>query len=168
MTSAPAPNTDLCPPPEGHDWLGLSASPLPTAEASDWAVRPDCGAVVTFAGTARDHSAGRPDVHALEYEAYEAQVVPRLAAVASEIRVRWPDVGRIALLHRIGTLAVEDAAVVVVVSSPHRDAAFAAARFGIDTLKSTVPIWKKEKWETGESWGLEAQHLTEADRGGDR
>src|SRR5512145_374318 len=139
---------------EGETWLGLSAAPLPVAEAVAWAQRPDCGGVVLFSGTARDHAEGRPGVERLEYEAYDAQVVPRLRAVADEARARWPEVGRIALLHRTGVLALGDAAVVVAVSTPHRGAAFDAARFAIDTLKATVPIWKKESWEGGEDWGF--------------
>jgi molybdopterin synthase catalytic subunit len=126
-------------------------------------VRPDCGAVVVFSGTARDHSDGRPDVSRLEYEAYEEQVVPRLAAIADAARQRWPELGRIALLHRIGEVPVGESAVVVAVSAPHRDAAFEAAKFGIDTLKATVPIWKREDWRGGSSWGLEPQHLVEVD-----
>jgi len=152
----------LRPPPAGGTWLGLSGEPLPVAEASAWAVSPDCGAVVVFTGTARDHAPGRPGVDLLTYEAYEEHAVPRLAAVADEMRQRWADLGRIAMLHRIGDVAVGEAAVVVAVSSPHRDNAFDAARYGIYALKSTVPIWKRERWEGGESWGLEAQHLTEA------
>ena len=97
----------------------------------------------------------------LEYEAYEEHVAPRLADVAAEARRRWPSVVRLALLHRIGKLEVGDSAVVVVASAPHRDDAFEAARFGIDTLKASVPIWKRERWESGESWGLEAQHIAE-------
>ncbi len=126
-------------------------------------MRPDCGAVVVFSGTARDHSAGRKQVDRLEYEAYEEQVIPRLRAIADAARDRWPDLGRIALIHRIGHVPVTESAVVVAVSSPHRNSAFEAARFGIDTLKSTVPVWKKERWAEGESWGLEAQHLVEID-----
>ena len=72
-----------------------------------------------------------------------------------------PSVGRVALLHRTGVVELGDAAVVVAVSSPHRAEAFEAARFAIDELKRTVPIWKREAWAGGESWGLEAQHLTE-------
>lgn len=149
----------LTPPADASDWFGLSALPLPVDAVTAWTVRPDCGAVVTFCGTARDHSAGRPDVHQLDYEAYGEHVIPRLQDLAVEMRRRWTDIGRIALLHRVGPLQVTDTAVVVAVSTPHRDAAFDAARFGIDTLKATVPIWKKEAWATGESWGLEAQHL---------
>ena len=152
-------------PPAGETWLGLSSAPLPVAEAVAWATRPDCGGLVLFSGTARDHAEGRPGVERLEYEAYESQVVPRLREVADEARVRWPAVGPIALLHRTGALEVGEAAVVVVVSAPHRAEAFDAARFCIDTLKRSVPIWKRESWAGGESWGLEAQHIVDAGAG---
>ncbi len=156
----------LHPPDGGDDWFALSSAPLPVGAATEWAIRPDCGGIVSFVGAARDHSEGRPDVHRLEYEAYDEQVVPRLERVAAEARARWTTVGRIALLHRTGPLDVGDVAVVVVVSAPHRDEAFQAARFCIDTLKATVPIWKKEAWATGESWGLESQHLVEPEQAG--
>ena len=148
-------------PAEGDSWIGLSADELPATAAVAWATRPDCGAVVSFLGTARDHSSGRPGVELLEYEAYEEQAVPRLRAVESALRRRWPEVRRVVLLHRTGPVALGDAAVVVVTSAPHRDAAFEAARFGIDEIKATVPIWKRESWEGGASWGLEAQHVRE-------
>jgi len=67
------------------------------------------------------------------------------------------------MLHRVGELVIGDSAVVVVASSPHRPEAFAAARFCIDALKATIPIWKRERWDEGESWGLEAQHLVEVE-----
>ena len=148
-------------PPTGSTWLGLSQAPLPIDAAYEWAVRPDCGATVLFSGTARDHSEGRPGVSVLEYEAYEEQVEPRLAQLADTARKRWPDLRRLVLLHRVGPVPVGESAVVVVVSSPHRDTAFEAARFCIDELKSSVPIWKREVWADGESWGLEAQHVTD-------
>jgi molybdopterin synthase catalytic subunit len=148
-------------PGTGETWVGLSPEPLPIGRAADWAVRPECGAVVLFNGTARDHSDDRSGVHRLEYEAYEEQVAPRLHAVADEARARWPELGRIALLHRIGVVPIGESAVVVVVSSPHRPEAFAGARFCIDALKASVPIWKRESWDGGESWGLEAQHLVD-------
>src|ERR671911_2913986 len=106
----------LPPPAAGDTWVGLAAGPLPVVEAAGWAVRPDCGGLVLFSGTARDHAEGRPGVHRLEYEAYEEQVVPRLREVADEARVHWPVVGRIALLHRVGVLEIGDSAVVVAVS----------------------------------------------------
>ena len=142
-------------------WVSLSDAALPIEAAYQWSVRPDCGAAVLFSGTARDHSEGREDVSVLEYEAYEEQVGPRLEAIDAEARRRWPELRRLVMLHRTGPVPVGESAVVVVASSPHRDAAFAAGRFCIDQLKATVPIWKREVWGEGESWGLEAQHITE-------
>jgi molybdopterin synthase catalytic subunit len=152
-------------PPPGDTWLALTAEPLPVGQAADWAVLPRCGAVVLFSGTARDHADGRQGVSELEYEAYEEQIVPRLAAIADDCRARWPDVGRIALLHRVGTVPVGESSVVVAVSAPHRQEAFAAARHAIDTLKATVPIWKRETWEGGSAWGLDASDVAEVGRG---
>jgi len=148
-------------PEAGDDWVALDAGELDAGTVTSWAVRPGCGAVVTFTGTVRDHASGRPGVELLSYEAYEHQAVVRLAAVADELRRRWPEVGRVALVHRVGDLSVGDAAVVVAVSAPHRSEAFAAASWGIDAVKATVPIWKRETWSGGRSWGLEAQHLVE-------
>ncbi|MFN2609074.1 MAG: molybdenum cofactor biosynthesis protein MoaE [Acidimicrobiales bacterium] len=162
--AAPAVGPVLGPVPAGppsRDWLGLGTDPLPVTDALAWASRPDCGAVVLFSGTVRDNAPGRPGVTALEYEAYDAEVVPRLAAIAAEARRRWPTTGRLALLHRSGRLAVGETSVVVVASSPHRHEAFAAARFCIDTLKATVPIWKRETWEGGEDWSACAFPLAE-------
>jgi len=149
------------PPASGDSWLGLTADVLPIADAYEWAVRPDCGAVVLFSGTARDHADGRPGVTLLAYEAYEDHVVPRLAAIDAELRTRWPTVGRVVLLHRVGPVALGASSVIVAVSAPHRDEAFAAARVGIDAVKSTVPIWKRETWEGGSDWGLGAHELTD-------
>lgn len=134
------------------DWLGLSDESLPVADALAWATTPACGGTVVFTGTVRDHAEGRPGVTSLTYEAYEDEVVPRLAAIAAETRRRWPVVGRLVLLHRCGRLAVGEASVVVVASAPHRGEAFAAARFAIDAVKSTVPIWKLEAWAGGQDW----------------
>ncbi len=144
------------PPLDESRWVGLSDEPLPVGLASDWVVLPRCGAVVVFTGTTRDHAEGRAGVSTLTYEAYEEQAVPRLHAVADEVFARWPDTGRVALLHRTGDLAVGDAAVVVAVSTAHRAEAFEAARYAIDAVKATVPIWKKETWDAGSSWGLGA------------
>jgi molybdopterin synthase catalytic subunit len=139
--------------PSGAEtWCGLTTERLPLTAAYDWALRPDCGAVVQFTGTARDHSEGRDGVTLLEYEAYEEEVVPKLEAVAAEARDRWPAIARIALLHRYGPIELTEAAVVVTVSAPHRGDAFEAARFCIDTIKQTVPIWKREHWVGGDDW----------------
>jgi molybdopterin synthase catalytic subunit len=140
--------------PVGGEWIAISEGPLPVDAAWKWAGIPECGGIVTFCGTVRDHSDGRARVTSLEYEAYEEQVVPRLAAVAATARTRWPQIGRLALLHRVGRLVVGEVAVVVVASTPHRAEAFATAQFCIDTLKHTVPIWKRETWEGGSDWSL--------------
>jgi molybdopterin synthase catalytic subunit len=138
------------------DWTELSNATLPVEAVTVWATRPDCGAVVTFLGTVRDHADGRPGVTELEYEAYEEHVVGALDAIIAEARRRWT-LGRVALLHRTGRLLPTDCSVVVTVSSGHRGEAFEAARFCIDTLKATVPIWKSETWVGGTDWGLEAR-----------
>src|SRR5436305_14311514 len=156
------------PPSAAETWLGLSGEPLPVAAASEWVGRPDWGAVVVFSGTARDHAPGRPGVEQLEYEAYEGQVEPRIRAIADGARARWPRLGRIVLIHRVGVVPVEESAVVVAVSAPHRDEAFVAARFGIDAIKASVPIWKHETWNGGEAWGSDAQELVDANRLGQR
>ena len=133
--------------PTGGDWIAISEEPLPVDAAWTWASVPDCGGIVTFCGTVRDHSDGRAGVTSLEYEAYEEHVVPRLADVADRRPGPWPEIGRLVLLHRVGRLEVGEVAVVVVASTPHRAEAFAAAQFCIDTLKHTVPIWKRETWD---------------------
>ena len=149
----------LEPPAEGDDWVGLGDGPLPIARAGEWVVLPSCGAVVVFSGTSRDHSEGRPGVKSLTYEAYAEQVAPRLQAIVDHARKRWPDLGRMVVLHRVGDVSVGESSVVVAVSAPHRDSAFGAARFGIDTLKSTVPIWKREVWKDGADWALDAHPI---------
>lgn len=147
----------------GDTWIELTEQPLQVGAAYDWALLPSCGAVVVFSGTVRDHSDGRADVRTLTYEAYEEEVVPKCVAIVEEMRQQWSDIGRVALLHRIGELQLTESSVLVVVSSPHRPAAFEAARFGIDALKSTVPIWKHESWGDGGDWARSAQHITTID-----
>jgi len=129
-----------------------------------WSLRPDCGAQVVFNGTVRDHAEGRTGVSLVEYEAYAEQVEPRLAQLAAEARRRWPSLGRLVLLHRQGELAVGECSVLVVVSAPHRGEAFEAARWCIDTLKDTAPIWKREVWDAGAGWGTGARPVDEVSR----
>jgi molybdopterin synthase catalytic subunit len=124
--------------------------------------------VVLFSGDVRDSSPGRTGVSSLTYEAYEEEVGPRLAAIAADARRRWPDLGRIVLLHRTGTLAVGESSVVVVASAPHRAEAFDAARYCIDTLKHTVPIWKLESWDGGEHWSQGCSPVGEVHAAGSR
>jgi molybdopterin synthase catalytic subunit len=152
-------------PPEEHDepdatQISLTRDPLPVAEVTTWATTPGSGAVVTFLGVVRDHADGRDGVTGLSYEAYEEAAGARLAAVAEGARVQWPAVARIALIHRLGDVALSEASVLVVVSAPHRGDAFEAARFCIDTLKETVPIWKREHWSGGSEWSDAARPVT--------
>lgn len=144
------------PPATGDDWLALTERELPVGAVYEWAIRDDCGAVVLFSGTVRNHAEGRRGVERLTYEAYEEAVVPRFADIAREARRRWPDTGRVALVHRVGRLTVGESSVLAVVSAPHRQEAFAAARYAIDALKASVPIWKHETWSDGEAWGTGA------------
>jgi molybdopterin synthase catalytic subunit len=150
----------------GEEWIELSREPIAVPEVLAWVIQPGCGAVDLFCGTVRDHSEGRPGVEVLEYEAYETVVVPRFTEIAHEARRRWPEIGRLAIMHRVGRLAVGEISVVVAVSTPHRATAFNAIRWCIDTLKATVPIWKREVWDDGADWGLDAHELTDvADAG---
>ncbi|HUQ16518.1 MAG TPA: MoaD family protein [Candidatus Saccharimonadales bacterium] len=110
----------------------------------------DAGGVVVFLGTVRDHSRGKRVRH-LEYEAYPEMAEAKLREIAERLeRIHAPL--RIALHHRVGDLRVGEIAVIVVAASPHREAAFAAARAAIDELKAVVPIWKKEHTDDGAVW----------------
>lgn len=112
--------------------------------------RADCGAVVLFLGTVRNHTHGKP-VERLEYSSYERMALPLLQDLAAQVRARF-EVGEVALWHRTGTLEPGEISVVCAVSSGHRPQAFEAARWAIDTLKETIPLWKKEIGEGGAVW----------------
>ena len=112
---------------------------------------PHCGAVALFLGTVRDFT-GDEVTEFLEYEAYPPMAEKKLNEIESELRSRWK-LGEVAMVHRLGRLGVGEISVAVAVSAPHRDAAFAACRFAIDTLKQVVPIWKKDLASVGTgSW----------------
>jgi molybdopterin synthase catalytic subunit len=111
---------------------------------------PADGALCLFVGVVRDHHQGRAVSH-LEYEAYEEMALGELQRIEQELRTRWP-VGDVRLVHRLGRLAIGEASVAVAVASAHRAEAFAACRYAIDTLKKTVPIWKKEFYADGSAW----------------
>ena len=112
--------------------------------------KPGDGAVVTFDGCVRNQSHGRPTLY-LEYEAYEAMAIAKMREIAAELHTRFP-IDCVAIAHRLGRLEIGETSVLIAVSSPHRPAAFEACRFAIDTLKRTVPIWKKEYFEDGAVW----------------
>ncbi len=153
-------------PPTSDDWIALTDQSLDVGIATDWVALPGCGAVVVFSGLVRDHADGSNGVTHIDYEAWAEQVIPRLTAVADEARRRWPDLGRVALWHREGRVLLSESSVVVAVSSPHRGAAFDACEFAIDTLKESVPIWKKEFFDGGSQWARSAQHITDVNERG--
>lgn len=108
------------------------------------------GGVVTFRGIVRDNSRGKR-VRYLEYDAYPEMAEREMAAIAAEVARRW-QTDHLAMVHRIGRLEIGECSVVVAVACAHRAEAFEACRYAIDTLKQTVPIWKKEVAEDGEEW----------------
>jgi molybdopterin synthase catalytic subunit len=108
------------------------------------------GAVATFIGVVRDHNLNRRVTH-LEYEAYEPMAVKTLEQICREAEAEWPGT-RLAVHHRIGSLAIGEASIVIAAASAHRAAAFAACRYVIERVKQIVPIWKHEFFEGGEVW----------------
>jgi molybdopterin synthase catalytic subunit len=127
----------------------LTESSLDPAEALAFVADPASGGTVLFAGTVRDHSdAGH--VTGLTYEAWEERAASQLEAIAEEMFERWA-VHKVALLHRVGELDIGETSVLVCCSATHRAEAFEAARHGIERIKEDVPIWKKERLQTGEA-----------------
>ena len=108
------------------------------------------GAILLFQGVTRDNFDGRQVVR-LEYEAYPEMAVAEMNKIKTEVLRRWPTV-TISIVHRLGVVPVGECSVVIAVSSPHRQEAYEANRFAIDTLKSQVPIWKKEIYTDGTIW----------------
>jgi molybdopterin synthase catalytic subunit len=154
------------PAPDAREWLALVDEPIALDPLVAWATIPLSGAVVAFLGVVRDHAEGRDDVVALTYEAYDAPARRRLAEVVAGLRSEWPAVERVAIVHRLGRLELSETAVAVVVSSPHRAAAFAAALACIDRVKESVPIWKKEHWSDGSDWATGSQPIRALAGGG--
>jgi molybdopterin synthase catalytic subunit len=108
------------------------------------------GAVVTFDGCVRNHSRGRTTLY-LEYEAYESMAIEKMREIAASLPTLFA-IDSVAIAHRLGRLEIGETSVFIAVSAPHRKAAFEACRHAIDTLKKTVPIWKKEYFEDGAVW----------------
>jgi molybdopterin synthase catalytic subunit len=108
------------------------------------------GAIVIFDGFVRNESRGRPTLH-LEYEAYESMALTKIREIGAQVHERF-SIHRVAIAHRLGRLEIGETSVFIAVSAPHRAAAFDACRFAIDTLKKTVPIWKKEFFRDGAVW----------------
>jgi molybdopterin synthase catalytic subunit len=127
--------------------IQLTRDVIDHAALTEQVRRADCGAVVSFLGTVRDLT-GERETTALDYEAYPGMAEKKMAEIERETRARWL-VGEIAMVHRLGHLAVGEVSVAVAVSCPHRAQAFDACRYAIDRLKELVPIWKKENWADG-------------------
>jgi molybdopterin synthase catalytic subunit len=108
------------------------------------------GAIATFTGTVRDNARGR-DVDHLEYEAYEGMAEQTMAELAESLKAKY-EIEEVAIHHRIGRVEIGEPSVVIAVSGAHRADALAACKEAIDTLKETVPLWKKEIYEGGEEW----------------
>jgi molybdopterin synthase catalytic subunit/molybdopterin converting factor small subunit len=139
----------LIPPVSGGDFR-LSPDPLSLDDVVREVRDDGAGAIATFTGTVRNRSRDR-EVQYLEYEAYEGMAEEVMAELAADLSARH-ELCAIAIHHRVGRVEIGEPSVVIAVSSPHRAAALAACREAIDTLKGTVPLWKKEVYEGGEEW----------------
>jgi MoaE-MoaD fusion protein len=137
-------------PPVSGGAFRLSPEPLRLEAAVDEVRTPEAGAIATFTGTTRARSRGRDVVH-LDYEAYEEMAEAEMARIATDLKARY-DLCAVAIHHRVGRVGIGETSVVIAVSAPHRAPALAACRDAIDTLKETVPLWKKETYEGGEEW----------------
>ena len=130
--------------------IKLSGHALDIHSSIDWVQDPHCGGINIFIGTVREYTEGRKVIR-LEFEAYEKMALNEMNKIAEDVQHKWK-VSKILLHHRTGILSVGDIPVLIAVSSPHREAAFEACRYIIDTLKQVVPIWKKEIYEDGATW----------------
>jgi molybdopterin converting factor subunit 1 len=133
-----------------QDLIELVRQPIRVSEIVALLKAPGDGAVLAFEGIVRDHSGTRRTLY-LDYEGYESMALVKLRELAAAMRERFR-IDRLALIHRLGRLEIGETSVLVAVSSEHRGSAFDACRYGIDTLKKTVPIWKKEYFEGGAVW----------------
>ena len=124
--------------------------PLDMQACIAWVMSPQSGGIDVFIGTVRNSTKGKKVIR-LDFEAYEPMALKEIEKIAAQAFEKWP-VQKLLIHHRVGTLEVGEIPVVIAVSCAHRDAAFEACRFVIDTLKQTVPIWKKEVFEDGEVW----------------
>jgi len=132
------------------DIVELTRAPIAREELTAAVKAPRDGAVVVFEGIARNHSHGKETLY-LDYEAYEPMALGKMKEIAAEMRDKFP-IDRVAIVHRLGRLEIGETSVLIAVSSAHRAAAFEACRWAIDTLKRTVPIWKKEYFADGAVW----------------
>jgi len=128
----------------------VTQAPISADEVIVRLIEPAVGAVVTFVGVVRGQTEGRRTLH-LEYEAYPSMAEQTLRQIGDEIQGRWPSIRQVAIVHRVGRLAVGQTAVVIALSAAHRAETFDALRYAIDRLKEITPIWKKEVFVDGEA-----------------
>jgi MoaE-MoaD fusion protein len=128
----------------------LVREPIDTIPLRDTLVHPEDGAVVIFEGVVRNQARGRK-VRFLEYDAYQDMALKKLQQIGERARREF-EIRDISVVHRLGHMSPSECSVVIIVTAAHRAAAFDACRFAIDEIKKTVPIWKKEVYEDGETW----------------
>ena len=132
------------------EFVHLTKQSLDLQQITSLVSRSALGGINVFVGTVRNLTKGKK-VLRLEYEAYEPMAKSEMAKIAEQVVEKWPE-AIIAIHHRVGILDIGEAAVIIAVATPHRESAFLACKYAIDTLKETVPIWKKEIFEDGEVW----------------
>jgi molybdopterin synthase catalytic subunit len=130
--------------------IQILSTPLNIQSSIDWVMSPGSGGIDVFIGTVRNATKGKT-VLRLEFEAYEPMALAELDKIAQQAFEKWPLL-KVLIHHRVGVLEIGEVPVIIAVAAAHRAAAFEACRYIIDTLKETVPIWKKEIFEDGEVW----------------
>ena len=130
--------------------IKISSEPLDVSSCIAWSMSPEAGGIDVFIGAVRNMTKGKTVVR-LEFEAYESMALKEMEKIAAYALAKWP-VHKILIHHRTGVLGVGEIPVIIAVSAAHRGAAFEACRYAIDTLKGTVPIWKKEVFDDGGHW----------------
>jgi len=130
--------------------IHISSTPLSEQTCQTFVSHPTAGGIVHFVGTVRNQTQNKPVIK-LEFESYQPMALSEMRKIAERAARKWP-VQKMAIHHRVGTLTIGEIAVIISVACPHRKAAFEACSFAIDTLKKTVPIWKKEFFEDGAVW----------------
>ena len=128
----------------------ITSKKLDLTACNDFVQDNACGGIALFVGTVRNHTKGK-EVIRLDFSAYEPMAIKEMHKIAEQALEKF-SVSKIAIHHAIGNLHIGDVPVIIAVSSAHREAAFEACQFAINTLKETVPIWKKEHFEDGEVW----------------
>ncbi|WP_196886001.1 molybdenum cofactor biosynthesis protein MoaE [Aureivirga sp. CE67] len=130
--------------------IKVTSCPLKLEDCYAFVEDPSCGGISVFVGTVRNQTKGK-DVKRLDFSAYEPMAIKEMKKIAEESLAKF-EISKIAIHHAIGKLSIKDIPVIIAVSSAHRKDAFRACEYAIDTLKETVPIWKKEHFESGEVW----------------